>query len=263
MSDTAHDVFLASHARSASRSAAAPARRAWTEGFAALVLGLVAAVLTVVLVLFLGALRLEGSSDAPLLSLRSMDSVQAPGGSAAPPPPPEVTAPQPEAPVPLTIDLPDISLDLADSNAPAIKAMVSSGLDIKLHPSQFASTTGEYGMGDGSGSGTGEQFGGQGLARGSMTFGMAELDSQPKLVNRPSVSFPAAQRRRGVTEAKVVLEVLISSNGKVSVKRVLESPHEDFSAMARAFATRALFTPPKKDGRPVNALFRWPLLLKS
>jgi hypothetical protein len=32
--------------------------------------------------------------------------------------------------------------------------------------------------------------------------------------------------------------------------------------MGESFASRAKFTPPKKDGRPVNALFRWPLILK-
>ena len=53
------------------------------------------------------------------------------------------------------------------------------------------------------------------------------------------------------------------SGGIVTVKRVLESPHDDFTTMARSFATRARFTPPKKDGRSVNALFRWPLILRS
>jgi len=93
-------------------------------------------------------------------------------------------------------------------------------------------------------------------------FASADLDSQPRLVNRPAVIFPAAQREKGVTQAKVVLEVVINSAGIVSVQRVLESPHEDFTAMARNFATKARFTPPKKDGRSVQALFRWPLILK-
>lgn len=96
-----------------------------------------------------------------------------------------------------------------------------------------------------------------------MTFSSVDLDTQPRLVNSPSVTYPASQRNAGVTQAKVVLEVLISSGGIVTVKRVLESPHDDFTQMARSFATRARFTPPKKDGRPVTALFKWPLILKS
>ena len=55
---------------------------------------------------------------------------------------------------------------------------------------------------------------------------------------------------------------MISKTGTVAVQRVLESPHDDFTEMARSFATRSRFTPPKKDGRSVQALFRWPLTLK-
>ncbi len=179
-----------------------------------------------------------------------------PGGAAPPPPPPPPASAEPvETPPQLHLDLPTLSLDVANTDAPAIKAQISKGLDFKMQPLHFAASTAEYGTGDGSGQ--------PGLARGSMTFGLADLDSQPRLVSRPSVTFPASQLRRGVKEAKVVLEVLIKSNGTVTVKRVLESPHDDFTAMARSFATRARFTPPKKDGRPVNLVFKWPLILKS
>jgi hypothetical protein len=32
--------------------------------------------------------------------------------------------------------------------------------------------------------------------------------------------------------------------------------------MARSFATRSRFTVPKKNGRPVTAIYRWPLILR-
>jgi hypothetical protein len=60
----------------------------------------------------------------------------------------------------------------------------------------------------------------------------------------------------------VVLEVLISSAGNVDVRRVLETSHTELTEMGESFAARSKFTPPKKDGRPVNALFRWPLILR-
>jgi hypothetical protein len=56
--------------------------------------------------------------------------------------------------------------------------------------------------------------------------------------------------------------VLINSAGKVNVRRVLESSHNDFTAMARTFASNSRFTAPRKNGRAVNALFKWPLVLR-
>lgn len=197
-----------------------------------------AAGLTGGLLLFLVVMRLARLDNTPTLTLRSLESVQPVSLPAPPPPPPETTPPPPPPPP----DLPRLQVEL-DSVAPAVKASLERDLDLRLDRTEFAPE--------------------QDAPLAQMTFASADLDSQPRLVNKPNVTFPASQRRAGVTEAKVVLEVLISSGGTVTVKRVLESPHEDFTAMARSFATRARFTPPKKDGRPVNAQFRWPLILRS
>ena len=192
--------------------------------------------LTAGLVLFLVAMRLVRTSDAPTLTLRSLNTSQPLSLPAPPPPPP--TEPPPPPPPP---DLPVLKIEL-DSVAPPVKATLVRDLDLRLNQTDFAPVSDAP------------------LAQ--MTFSSTDLDSQPRLMNRPSVTFPASQRDKGVTQAKVVLEVLISSGGTVTVQRVLESPHDDFTAMARSFATRSRFSPPKKDGRPVNALFRWPLILK-
>jgi len=197
-----------------------------------------AAGLTGGLLLFLVAMRLARLDTSPTLTLRNLESVRPVSLPAPPPPPPETTPPPPPPPP----DLPRLQIEL-DSIAPAVKASLERDLDLRLDRTQFAPE--------------------QDAPLAQMTFASTDLDAQPRLVNKPSVTFPAAQKRAGVNEARVVLEVLISSGGVVTVKRVLESPHDDFTSMARSFATRARFTPPKKDGRPVNALFRWPLILRS
>jgi outer membrane biosynthesis protein TonB len=192
--------------------------------------------LTAGLLLFLAGLRLARTSAAPNVTLRTL-STTTPVSLPAPPPPPTVeTPPQPPPP-----ELPHLNIELA-SVAPPIRATPLPSLELRLNPSDFATV--------------------RDAPLAQMMFASADLDSQPRLVNRPAVIFPAAQREKGVTQAKVVLEVVINSAGIVSVQRVLESPHEDFTAMARNFATKARFTPPKKDGRSVQALFRWPLILK-
>lgn len=193
--------------------------------------------LTVGLLCFLVGMRMLRNDNEPVRTLHTL-STAPPVSLSAPPPPPQESEPPPPPPP----DLPHLKIEL-DSTAPAVKASLEAKPELRLAASDFAPETDAP------------------LAQ--MTFSSVDLDSQPRLVNKPTVTFPSSQRRLGVTEARVVLEILISSGGVVTVKRVLESPHDDFTAMARSFATRARFTPPKKDGRSVNALFRWPLLLKS
>ncbi len=195
------------------------------------------AALTILLLGFLVGLRVFRNEDAPSILLRSLTTVPQVSLPMPPPPPQDLTPPPPPPP-----DLPHLKVEL-DSTAPAVKASLEPKPEMQMLRSEFAPATSAP------------------LAH--LTYSSADLDSQPHLINRPSVAFPSAQKRLGVTEAKVVLEVLISSAGAVTVKRVIESPHDDFTAMARSFATRARFTPPKKDGRSVTALFRWPLILKS
>ncbi|MEX2579988.1 MAG: energy transducer TonB [Verrucomicrobiales bacterium] len=202
-----------------------------------MVRSILALLLTAALLVFLAAMRLEFASDAPVLSMRSIDRID-PVSLPAPPPP---TAAETPPPPPPPTDLPKLDLEL-DSVAPPIKASIDREVDLDLSLSDFAPRN-------------------EG-PREEMTFSSAELDAQPQLVNKPSATFPASQKRQGVTEGRVTLEVHINSAGRVTVRRVLSSSHEDFVAMARSFATRARFTPPKKDGRPVNAVFKWPLILR-
>jgi len=94
---------------------------------------------------------------------------------------------------------------------------------------------------------------------------VAELDQTPRLLNRPSVRFPSKLARTGVREGRVMLEVTINTSGKVSVDRVLNSSHpahSELAAAARSFASRARYSKPTKNGRPVQAVFHWPLVLK-
>ena len=229
-----------------------PRRRAAT-GLVQIRAALLAMILSGFLLVFLAALQTDFSPPAPLLSLRSLDTL--PGSVSGPPPPPPsastVSEPTLQPPAP---DLPDLSLDMTNPNAPAVTAQLGKKPDFSLIKSNF-STEGQLGS-------LGSLGGTDGAGRPSMTFSAADLDSQPRLINKPSVSFPAAQKNRGVTEGQVTLEIMISSAGRVTIRRVISSTHNDFTAMATSFATRALFTPPKSDGRPVNALYRWPLIFK-
>ena len=91
---------------------------------------------------------------------------------------------------------------------------------------------------------------------------VGDLDSRPRLLNRPSTRYPSALLRRGIRSGTVILEVSISKSGRVKVRRVISSSHPELTKMASSFASRARFSVPKKDGKSVEALYRWPMTLQ-
>jgi outer membrane biosynthesis protein TonB len=192
--------------------------------------------LTAGLLLFLVGMRLTRTSHSPELTLRTLSTIS-PVSLPAPPPPPAAETPPPPPPP----DLPRLEIQL-DPVAPPVKASLVRDVELRLNPSDFAPV--------------------QDAPLAQMVFSAKDLDTMPKLVNRPSIVFPANLRAKGVKQVKVVLDVNLSPGGIVTVQRVLESPSDDFTAVARSYATKARFTPPKKDGRSVQASFRWPLILK-
>ena len=202
---------------------------------------LVACLVTGLLVFFLIASRwLEG--DVEVLQLRTLEGTD-PVSVPAPPPPPALTQKTPPPPPPpQPVELPRLDLSINEEAPPIQAEAIDTRIDVTMKPAEFTPATQP--------------------PKAANLYSSAHLDTQPTLINRPTVTFPETQARRGVEEGKVVLEVLINSSGKVRVRRVISSSHPDFIPMAKSFATRARFTPPKKDGRVVNALFNWPLVLR-
>ncbi len=179
--------------------------------------------------------------DDDLTVLRPIQS--APALPAPPEPLLPEALPEPEVTPPSPIPLPTPELTPPPAfDAPALVKAEASKTDIKLPQTKFLRQTA--------------------APRASMTFEAKDLDQMPRLLNRPSVRFPSSQRKAGVREGKVTLEVTISRKGSVTVHGVRESSHPDFEPMAIQFAERARFSSPVKDGRSVQARFVWPLTLK-
>lgn len=198
-----------------------------------------AVVLTAGLLVFLAGLRLAQQPVRPELTIRTLESVDPVSLPAPPPPPPAEKEPPPPPPKEA---LPRLELAL-DPVAPPIKARIDQDFDLRLPSADFARRVQS--------------------PRAQMTFFSHELDNRPKLINRPAMFFPKSLSDRGVTEGKVTLEVLITSSGNVRVRRTLDSTHAELVEVARSFATESRFSVPNKDGRNVNVLFRWPLLLRQ
>jgi hypothetical protein len=94
-------------------------------------------------------------------------------------------------------------------------------------------------------------------------YSAAELDGQPRLLRHGSASFPVALSRKGVTRGTVTLEVELSERGAVRVRRVISATHPELVSGAKRVAAGSRFTVPKKNGRAVRAIMRWPITIKK
>lgn len=94
-------------------------------------------------------------------------------------------------------------------------------------------------------------------------YNASELDGTPRLLRHGSATFPSSLARQGVTRGTVTFEVELSTSGSVSVRRVVSSTHPELVTAARRVASGARFTPPKKNGQPVKAIMRWPIVIEK
>jgi len=173
-----------------------------------------------------------------LRNVTSIESVSVP----APPPPPVTNHAPPPPPPPSAMELPKLDLTV-DHEAPPLQATMAERLiDLTMKPAEFAT---EFQP-----------------PKAATLYSAAQLDTQPRLLNRPQVAFPPSQSRLGVKEGRVTLEVMINTSGQVMVRRIVSSSHADFAEMAKQFASQSRFSPPRKDDRIVNAVFNWPLVLR-
>lgn len=94
-------------------------------------------------------------------------------------------------------------------------------------------------------------------------YKISELDGKPSLIRHGRASFPQSLLRRGVRKGTVLLEVELSENGAVRVRRVISASYPELVAPARRVAATARFTPPTRGGRRVKAVMRWPITIKK
>ena len=199
---------------------------------------LVSGLATLVLLGFLSFSRwLDSKRELPDTSIRLLSGIDAVEVQTPPPPPPS----EPPPPPPKTPPLPRLDIQI-NSPAPPIKATTDPTVRPSITMASFSTD--------------------QPQERQRMTFSLKELDGQPRLLNRLHSNFPESLRERGIHEGRVSLDVKIMPNGQVDVLRVIESSEPEFAAIATDLAARARFSPPQKDGRPVAARFKWPLVIR-
>lgn len=223
--------------------------------------------LTVLLVIFLVAARMIDSHSAPdqvIRKLETIDAIAAPAPS--PPIDPEFTPPPPPPPPPT---LPRLDIQLENFAQPMV-ATLDRSVELTMRKSEFfveadlvsAPRSQKPPLVSRSKSKATNPAVTISKPVMKQSYSAGELDARPRLINQPTAAYPPGLLEKGIREGRVTLEVEINSSGSVSVRRVISSSHPDFSAMARSFAARARFSVPKKNGKPVTAIYQWPLILK-
>ncbi|EDY82893.1 hypothetical protein VDG1235_2516 [Verrucomicrobiia bacterium DG1235] len=170
-----------------------------------------------------------------VIEFREFDIAQPP-----PPAPPDLEEPpepEPEENPPPELQEPPPPLDLAQ-------------LEMAMNP----------GIGDAQAAGLG--FGGLEAQPDALAdlelFDVKDLDERPKPLKRVAMVAPIdfrKERRSGTLR----IEIMIDENGRTTVLRILDSPGESANAPAIEALEQWVWSPPKKNGKPVKARYIQPM----
>lgn len=86
---------------------------------------------------------------------------------------------------------------------------------------------------------------------------LQELDEIPRLVSSSQIRIPYALRQKGIKKVVAQLLILIDEKGSAHIQKILALDHVEMEKAIRQYIKSAVFTPPKKNGYPVYASYRW------
>jgi len=162
-----------------------------------------------------------------------------------PPPPPPKPVTRQTTPTQLTLDLNTAgtgpSLDITDLT-------IKEPLKPMLSPPDFTHQTSDLNLD---------------LAIDWQAFGLGELDSVPVLLTQIKAIFPRSLARKGITKAKVSLDVFIDEQGSITLVNITELPYEELLDAIEKIIRTSRFSVPTKNSQPVRARFIWPVEFKK
>ncbi len=99
---------------------------------------------------------------------------------------------------------------------------------------------------------------GRNLANMGQIFEISQLDRAPSPLMQPAPVFPYSLKST-ISEARVVVEFIVDSNGEVVAPSVVSSTHEGFNENALVGVSKWKFKPGMKAGKRVNTRVRAPI----
>ncbi len=94
-------------------------------------------------------------------------------------------------------------------------------------------------------------------------FTFADLQSAPRIINRPSIVYPKDLIRRGVREGRVIVKIEIDTKGRARVLEVLFATDPRLIPPTKDVIRQARFTPPEVDGVARTVRGEWPIVLRA
>lgn len=90
-----------------------------------------------------------------------------------------------------------------------------------------------------------------------------QLDGLPSLLTPLRVNLPRSLSRKGIKRILVKLDVVIDTQGQVTLINIVENPYPELVAAIQSLVRNSRFTPPTKDKQAVRTRFIWPVDIKS
>jgi hypothetical protein len=94
-------------------------------------------------------------------------------------------------------------------------------------------------------------------------FDLNQLDELPKLLTPLQVTLPKSLRRKGIDKVLIKLDILIDTNGQVTLINIIENPYSELASSIQKLVNNSRFSAPSKDNEAVKARFIWPVEIKS
>ncbi|MBU2893037.1 hypothetical protein KO495_06820 [Colwellia sp. D2M02] len=92
----------------------------------------------------------------------------------------------------------------------------------------------------------------------SVDFGLIEvksLDELPKIISSRYIQPPWSIIKRGITRIPTVVEIVIDQKGIAHIKKIVDPVYPEMVETIRTWIEHVRFSIPKKNGKPVQALY--------
>ena len=165
------------------------------------------------------------------------------------PPPPMVLPPTPEKVQPKESEpRPEFKQELQDFSLSQLELSLKPGISgaLKIGPADhgFASEV-------------------DAIGEIQKLFTFADLESAPRIINKPRIAYPRELIRRGIREGRVLVRIEIDTRGRARVIEIISASEPRLIPAAKEVIRKARFTAPKVGGRLQKVHGEWPIIMRA
>ena len=165
------------------------------------------------------------------------------------PPPPMVLPPTPEKVQPKESEpRPEFKQELQDFSLSQLELSLKPGISgaLKIGPADhgFASEV-------------------DAIGEIQKLFTFADMESAPRIINKPRIAYPRELIRRGIREGRVLARIEIDTRGRARVLEIISASEPRLIPAAKEVIRKARFTAPKVGGRLQKVHGEWPIILRA